>query len=1281
MPLFHSSQIPPPKDWQEFEELCADLWQEILNSTNTELNGRTGQPQNGVDVFGQIGESTKWFGLQCKGKDGRYGDHHQVTEKELVEEVEKAKNFKPNLTRFILATTAPNDAKIQEIARRITVGHQAQGLFTVQVKSWDEIHREIAKYKVVIEKFYPDFTKTDNELLRRIEQATSAIEGAAQLPNSKLEDAHSKQIDSYRDLLNNGQPKTAFNLIIQFKNTSWDELSNYNKFRITTNIAACHLQLGEEEEAALNFIAAQKIEPNDEKALCNLVVANHLLGERKKAQMAANAAVLAFPHSAMANRLKVAASDFSKDDLPESVVPKELHHLPEICFAIGQAYLLSDRLEEAIPWLKDGYSKEQGDFVEVKSAYGSALLKRLYDKKYIAFGKQLNEEDKSELLLVDKILSEVWEGLKTQESIALNTISITNLLLTKFLLDETELGISIAKEALTKVNTDAELLKQATFLLMDAGKFNDAVLLVKDQYEQTPEKWALLYVEVLARDKQYSQALDIVQRYLSSDCEDKNREIALGTELKLLNVIEAELPESKILSAIEEYPESISILLDLSTIYLKNNQKDKAIELVASAKKLLTNATEYFTKLSIADELFNLEQYVDSASLYESLIVEYVDSEQLRKLIECYYSCNYRKKLIDLILSLPDSTRKINFYRQYAAAIFEKSGLYNEALTEIEFYLADNVNDLKETLHWFGLCLRIGQESKIVSHLKADIDYSSSDSIDYIRLAAFHCDYNEPSVGISLASKILFENYSDADVNMAYMQLFMSRDKEDDSFLIQSFVDENTLIGVKSASSEVSNYFISKTTGVFTNSIPLEHPISKASIGKKVGDFIKVSNNPYVTSDYKIISITSLPVFLFQRIMDSFSDRFPNYDKPFWKIDVKGNDEEEFDFTNFFKIIDAQKKHTSEVLSDYKTKQYPVCVLAKLLGKPILDVWIGMQTDTKEKVFNCVGTSDERDSALKLLSSNNTYLVDPLTLYSLFSLEFLDLAKSTLGPLAVTQSSIDFYNQLIAEQRTEVGKRSGTIGKTDDGYISYEKSESDTKYLINNYQSIVDWVTNNCIITPAIEKEHPSSTVQVLSDILDRSFYDSLIAAEGNDYILLTEDLRFRQLSKLVSNVDGVWLQPILIKARDDGKIRYQEYAKKIAALASRGLYFTSIDSESMASITENNDWQVNSDLIAMLATLGDEGSNLNSSFKVAINFLCGNLLSAPNEQIIYAILNGVTRHYCRSHCKEIIAAFISASEHIEYMFGQNISRWYLDSIYKWCQGYFIAHLFFKPTK
>lgn len=130
--------IRKPENWQDFEKLCKKLWGEIWACSDTiQRNGRSGQNQKGVDVYGKPKNETEYFGIQCKGKDD-YTDS-QLSQKEINEEIAKAMKFSPKLKRFIFATTANKDAGIEEYIRQKNIEHIQNGLFEVYVSSWEDI--------------------------------------------------------------------------------------------------------------------------------------------------------------------------------------------------------------------------------------------------------------------------------------------------------------------------------------------------------------------------------------------------------------------------------------------------------------------------------------------------------------------------------------------------------------------------------------------------------------------------------------------------------------------------------------------------------------------------------------------------------------------------------------------------------------------------------------------------------------------------------------------------------------------------------------------------------------------------------------------------------------------------------------------------------------------------------------------------------------------------------------------------------------------------------------
>ena len=141
----------PPNEATAFESLSLDLWKDIWQDSGAQKNGRSGQAEAGVDVFGRDGK--RLIGVQCKQKDGRL--RARLTAGELQGEVEAARSFTPKLTKFILATTGHRDTKVQQRARELTAEHARQKLFTVEVWAWEDIWHELYRRKDLFRRVAP----------------------------------------------------------------------------------------------------------------------------------------------------------------------------------------------------------------------------------------------------------------------------------------------------------------------------------------------------------------------------------------------------------------------------------------------------------------------------------------------------------------------------------------------------------------------------------------------------------------------------------------------------------------------------------------------------------------------------------------------------------------------------------------------------------------------------------------------------------------------------------------------------------------------------------------------------------------------------------------------------------------------------------------------------------------------------------------------------------------------------------------------------------------------
>lgn len=155
MPTISASKVPAPKSWDEFEDISLSAAKLRWNSTDFFRNGRQGQKQDGVDVWGHDDDG-RHLGLQCKNTTG--GISLEVVEAEI----KSAEKFTPKLDRLYIVTTAPRDTEIQKLVREVSQNRSKAGDFKVDVLFWDDVCNDLAKDEKVFFGHYPQFKLSDD---------------------------------------------------------------------------------------------------------------------------------------------------------------------------------------------------------------------------------------------------------------------------------------------------------------------------------------------------------------------------------------------------------------------------------------------------------------------------------------------------------------------------------------------------------------------------------------------------------------------------------------------------------------------------------------------------------------------------------------------------------------------------------------------------------------------------------------------------------------------------------------------------------------------------------------------------------------------------------------------------------------------------------------------------------------------------------------------------------------------------------------------------------------
>jgi len=136
-----SSKIPIPTSDEEFETITLE-YAKLEYGKHAQKYGRKGQKQHGVDIC--TNNKSLEVAIQCKNVK-------KLTENIIDGELVKLKNYPREINKYIVATTAPRNNKIQDYI----YAKSDEYVFSIYVLYWDEITSKLAENFEVFNKTFP----------------------------------------------------------------------------------------------------------------------------------------------------------------------------------------------------------------------------------------------------------------------------------------------------------------------------------------------------------------------------------------------------------------------------------------------------------------------------------------------------------------------------------------------------------------------------------------------------------------------------------------------------------------------------------------------------------------------------------------------------------------------------------------------------------------------------------------------------------------------------------------------------------------------------------------------------------------------------------------------------------------------------------------------------------------------------------------------------------------------------------------------------------------------
>lgn len=149
MPSLSTYKISHPSDPQEFECLMRDFC-DLYFQGHSVLYGRPGQKQYGVDIVTTC-QDNRLIGIQCKNYS-----RTEITPASLDRMIREAEQFRPVLSRFVIATALDRDVALQHYIFTVSQQRVAEKRFPVDLLFWDDIQDVIKKDERLMKVYYPE---------------------------------------------------------------------------------------------------------------------------------------------------------------------------------------------------------------------------------------------------------------------------------------------------------------------------------------------------------------------------------------------------------------------------------------------------------------------------------------------------------------------------------------------------------------------------------------------------------------------------------------------------------------------------------------------------------------------------------------------------------------------------------------------------------------------------------------------------------------------------------------------------------------------------------------------------------------------------------------------------------------------------------------------------------------------------------------------------------------------------------------------------------------------
>jgi tetratricopeptide (TPR) repeat protein len=836
---------------------------------------------------------------QCK----LYDDRETLPPTEIEAEVEAAKDFPFQLGIYAICTTARVSTQAQNTILSINQDHRQKGLFAVELFTWNRLDELLEEFTTIRDDEYKTLSgqvaSQVQSSIAEISLHLTSLGTQAATASQEVADALHAEIDEARDFVRNGQAQTGRLLLQRLRTRKWEEMGPRHRYRVLANIGAACLSERDLVQAAQFFLEAAAFQPEDSQAAENEALAYFISLPADKAFEAITRVREKFPHAPRVNAYWISTSPATdtREQIERRLDAADLS-TPEVTTALASRamaecdFSLSEQLAARAMEQRPDWSFPQ--FVKVR-----ASVLRVIESDSLSPSMKMKEFRTALEPLHKTIDAAIKEHDLTTQTLCLLERFQMHLILNE--IAEAEADV-LRAEALSP--GDVSVRRAVAELHLKKNDLGKAISDLRKINTQDRADVALLLAETLrkrATPADIEESIDLLKKLVDSPQRTVpgGREYVATVLLQLLSQAQrlqecGQVCDSLLAQGVS--PALVSAFRARAT-YLQN-LVDDANRSASEAARLLLDSAPAAEVQWIAQVLSELGRHAEALPLWHRIASKTELTDYTRALLDCAQRLGKHDVILDTCSALrkngvvdPDLILcEVHYLEQYDV---------DEAIAALKSYLGKSPDDKIARLR-LSIIGTNWNRSEIVDGRPSIMPSVNEVSVQNGRAAVQVMKFGGyPDQALAYAYDLLRLHFGDPNAHRAYTFNLLPFEPKP---AVPEFseVNEGCAVCYVEEYESRENWMIiedASNPDISRDEYSRDHPLSRAMIGKKVGERVVLSSGSMGERAATIKSIVSKYVFRYQDSMHNWQIRFPNVPglESFKVVRTNKDGKEEFD--------------------------------------------------------------------------------------------------------------------------------------------------------------------------------------------------------------------------------------------------------------------------------------------------------------------------------------------------------------------------------------------------